>query len=108
MKETALGHDLRAQYCNDILVFSIYRMTWKNAGTIRKRKKDETGEVKLKRKIGYRSISLSQKDIHCGQEYESVVLGFARIKYHFFYTEKVPLQVSSFVLEENDRNQSPG
>ena len=25
-------------------------MTWKNAGTIRKRKKDETGEVKLKRK----------------------------------------------------------
>jgi hypothetical protein len=25
-------------------------MTWKNAGTIRKRKKDKTGEVKLKRK----------------------------------------------------------
>ena len=76
-------------------------MTWKNAGTIRKRKKDETGEVKLKRnKSGYRSISLSQKEIHCGQEYESVVLGFARIKYHFFYTEKVPLQVSSLVLEE--------
>ena len=50
MKETALGHELRAQYCNDVLVFSIYRMTWKNAGTIRKKKKDETGEVKLKRK----------------------------------------------------------
>ena len=50
MKETALGHDLRAQYCNDVLVFSIYRMTWKNAGTIRKRKKDETGEAKLKNK----------------------------------------------------------
>ena len=76
-------------------------MTWKNAGTIRKSKKDKTGEVKLKRsKTGDRSISLSQKDIHCGQEYESVVLSFARIKYHFFYTEKVPLQVSSFVLEE--------
>lgn len=76
-------------------------MTWKNAETIRKRKKDETGEVKLKRnKSGYRSISLSQKDIHCGQEYESVVLGFIRIKYKFFYIKKVPLQVSSFFLEE--------
>ena len=50
MKETALGHDLRSQYCNDIIVFSKYRITWKYAGTIRKRKKDETGEVKLKRK----------------------------------------------------------
>ena len=50
MKETALGHELRAQYCNDLLVFSIYRMTWKNAGTISKRKKDATGEMKLKRK----------------------------------------------------------
>jgi hypothetical protein len=41
---------MKAQYCDDVLVFSIYRMTWKKAGTIRKRKKDETGEVKLKRK----------------------------------------------------------
>ena len=66
---------------------------------VREKKMKQESEVETQ-KTGYRSKSLSQKEIHCGQEYESVVLGFARIKYHFFYTEKVPLQVSSFVLEE--------